>query len=68
MIPMFCVVLILFVYPFAGAGLWMVNTAGHGGGSIWHGLACWPTAGLFQVPDLHLRLMLLNRREKRKSN
>ena len=51
MIPMFCVVLILFVYPFAGAGLWIVNTAGHGGGSIWHGLGCWPTAGLFQVPQ-----------------
>ena len=62
---MFCAVLILFVYPFAGAGLWIVNTAGHEGGSTWHGLGCWPTAGLFQAPDLHLRLMLLNRREKK---
>ena len=31
---MFCVVLILFVYPFIGAGArgWVVDTAGHGVG------------------------------------
>ena len=33
MVPMFCVALILFVYPFAGAGPhgWVVDIAGHGG-------------------------------------
>ena len=33
MVPMFCVALILLVYPFAGAGPhgWVVDTAGHGG-------------------------------------
>ena len=33
MVPMFCVALILLVYPFAGAGPhgWVVDIAGHGG-------------------------------------
>jgi len=58
---MFCDVLILFFYPFAGAAArrWVVDTAGHRGGSIQQGLGCWQTAGLFWAPDLHLRQMLL---------
>ena len=46
---MFCVVLILFVYPFAGAGAHgqVVDTPGQGSGSILQGLGCWPTAGFF---------------------
>ena len=62
--PMFCTcdVLILFFYLFAGVaarGGWVVDTAGHRGGSIQQGLGCWQTAGLFWAPDLHLRQMLL---------
>ena len=37
-----------------GARGWVVDTAGHGGGSIWQGLGCWSTARLFWAPDLHL--------------
>ena len=39
---MFCVVSILFVHPFVGAGShgWVGDTAGHGGGSIRQGLSC----------------------------
>ena len=58
---MFCDVLILFFYLFAGAAArgWVVDTAGHGGGSMQQWLGCWQTAGLFWAPDLHLRQMLL---------
>ena len=42
-----------------GARGWVVDTASHGGGSIWQGLGCWPTAGLFWAPDLDLRGVLL---------
>ena len=54
---MFCVVLILFVYPFAGVGAHgqVVDTAGQGSGSIWQRLGCWSTVGLFWAPDLHLQ-------------
>ena len=55
----------IFVDPLAGGGGaargCVVDTAGHGGGSIRQGLACWPTVGMFWVPDLHLRPMLLTR-------
>ena len=58
---MFCDVLILFFYLLVGAAArgWVVDTAGHRGGSIQQGLGCWQTAGLFWAPDLHLRQMLL---------
>ena len=36
----------------AGACGWVVDTAGHGSGSILQGLRCWPTTELFQA--LHL--------------
>ena len=57
-----CVVLFYFVYPLVGAGACgsVVDTAGHGGGSILQGLGCWSTVGLFWAPDLHLRRMLIN--------
>ena len=44
---MFCVVSILFVYLLAGTEAygWVVDTAGHRGGSIPQRLGCWPTAG-----------------------
>ena len=37
-----CVVLIYFIYPFAGVGAHgcVVDTAAHGGGSIGQGLGC----------------------------
>ena len=40
---------------FVGAGAcgWVVDTAGHGGGSIPQGLGCWPTVGLFWAPNLN---------------
>ena len=49
------------VYPFIGVGArgWVVDTAGHGGGSNLQGLGSWPTIGLFWAPDLHLQRMLL---------
>ena len=58
---MFCDVLILFVYLFTGAAPrgWVVDTAGHRGGSIQQGLRFWQTTGLIWAPDLHLRQMLL---------
>ena len=37
---------------------WLVDTVGHRGGSIWQGLGCWATKGLFWAPDLHLQRML----------
>ena len=42
LVLMFCVVSILFVYSFVGAGShgWVGDTAGHGGGSIRQGLSC----------------------------
>ena len=65
LVPMFCAVFILFGYPFIGAGAcgWVVDTAGHGSGSILQGLGCWPTAGLFYA--LHLWRMLTSHRMKR---
>ena len=58
-----CVVLFYFVYLFieegGGACGWVVDTPGHRGGSILHGLGCWPTVGLFWAPDLPFRRMLL---------
>ena len=44
--------LTLFVNPFVGEGAhgWVVDTAGHRGGSIQQGLGCWPTIGLFWAP------------------
>ena len=55
-----CVVLFYLVYPFIGAGAcaWVMDTAGHDGGSILQGLSCWPTVGLFWARDLHLQRML----------
>ena len=51
-----CVVLFYFVYIVMGAGArsCVVDTAGHGSGSILQGLGCWLTVGLFWAPDLHL--------------
>ena len=56
-----CVVLFYLVYPFiwAGACAWVMDTAGHDGGSILQGLSCWPTVGLFWARDPHLQQMLL---------
>ena len=55
------VVLFCFVYLFIGAGVraWVMDTAGHEGGSILLGLGCWPTVGLFWAQDFHLWRMLL---------
>ena len=52
-----CVVLFYFAYPFIGARAcpWVMDTAGHEGGSILQGLSCWPTVGLFWARDLHLQ-------------
>ena len=56
-----CVLLFYLVYPFIGvrAHAWVMDTAGHEGGSILLGLGCWPTVGLFWAHDLHLWQMLL---------
>ena len=56
-----CVILFYTVYPFVGAEArgWVVDTAGHGSGSILQGLGSWPTVGLFWAPALNLRRMLL---------
>ena len=53
-----CVVLFYFVYLSIGAGAcgWVVDTVGHGGGSILQGLGCSPTVGLFWALDIHLGL------------
>ena len=58
-----CVVLFYFVHLFIGAGArgWVVDTAGHRGGSILQGLGCWLTVGLFWAPDLHLQRLLLTK-------
>ena len=55
----------LFFPPLGWGGVgggvhgWVVDTAGHGGGSLPQGLGSWLTVGLFWAPDLHLRQMLL---------
>lgn len=56
-----CDVLFYFVYPFVGVGArdWVVDTAGHGDGSILQRLGCWPAAGLVWAPDRHMQQMLL---------
>ena len=43
-----------FHSAWAGAHGWVMDTAGHGSGSILQGLGCWPTVQLFWAPDLHL--------------
>ena len=51
-----CVVSFHFVYPLvvAGARGWVLDTAGHRGGSILQRLGCRPTVGLFWASDLLL--------------
>ena len=57
MVPMFCVALILSVYPGAswlGCGYcWPL-----GGGSFCQGLGCGTTAGLFWAPDQYWLILL----------
>ena len=56
------VFLFCFVCPCIGAGAlgWVVDTAGHGGGSILQGLGCLPIVELFLGPKPPLLTNVVN--------